>query len=387
MFILEPFVEEKSAAAVRHRRALHQIPETGFEEYKTQRYLQRALESLSGVETEAVAGTGLVAWIRGESEASVGFRADMDALEVTEKTGLSFASQHPGKMHACGHDGHMTMGLLLAQVLSEQRQRLKKSVLLIFQPAEEGPGGAKVLVEAGILEKYRVEAVFGYHLFPEVASGLFATKSGPLMAMTGEFDIELTGKSAHGALPHLGVDALLAASGLVSVLQSVVSRNVKPTESAVLTVGKMISGEKRNVIAGSARLEGTFRAFSKEVFDASVKRMQEIVTSVATGYGCEASIEVRSMYPPVLNDPGLTELFVDAVGRENVLEIEPQMLAEDFSYYQEAVPGLFVFVGCRDAVHGYHFGLHHEKFNFDERVLLNGVSAMIKVFEKAGVLV
>lgn len=387
MFILEPFVEEKSAAAVRHRRALHQIPETGFEEYKTQRYLQRALESLSGVETEAVAGTGLVAWIRGESEASVGFRADMDALEVTEKTGLSFASQHPGKMHACGHDGHMTMGLLLAQVLSEQRHRLKKSVLLIFQPAEEGPGGAKVLVEAGILEKYRVEAVFGYHLFPEVASGLFATKSGPLMAMTGEFDIELTGKSAHGALPHLGVDALLAASGLVSVLQSVVSRNVKPTESAVLTVGKMISGEKRNVIAGSARLEGTFRAFSKEVFDASVKRMQEIVTSVATGYGCEASIEVRSMYPPVLNDPGLTELFVDAVGRENVLEIEPQMLAEDFSYYQEAVPGLFVFVGCRDAVHGYHFGLHHEKFNFDERVLLNGVSAMIKVFEKAGVLV
>lgn len=386
MFILESFVEEKSAVAVRHRRALHQIPETGFEEYKTQRYLQRTLESMAGVETEVVGGTGLVAWIRGESEASVGFRADMDALEVTEKTGLSFASQHPGKMHACGHDGHMTMGLVLAQVLSEQRQRLKKSVLLIFQPAEEGPGGAKVLVEAGILEKYRVEAVFGYHLFPEVASGLFATKSGPLMAMTGEFDIELTGKSAHGALPHLGADALLAASGLVSVLQSVVSRNVKPTESAVLTVGKMISGEKRNVIAGSARLEGTFRAFSKEVFDASIKRMQEIATSVATGYGCEASIEVRSMYPPVLNDPGLTELFVEAVGRENVLEIEPQMLAEDFSYYQEAVPGLFVFVGCRDAVHGYHFGLHHEKFNFDERVLLNGVSAMIKVFEKAGVL-
>jgi len=386
MFIPDQITIDKLELAIRHRRALHQIPEVGFQEVETQRYILSALKDLDGVVVESIAETGVLAWIRGESEKSIAFRADMDALEVTEKTGLAFASSHKGRMHACGHDGHMTMALLLAQLLSEQRHRLKKSVLILFQPAEEGPGGAKVLVESGIFEKYHVESIFGYHLFPEVASGLFATKSGPLMAMTGEFDIEIIGKSAHGAMPHLGKDALLAASSLVSVLQSVVSRNIKPTESAVLTVGKMISGEKRNVIAGHARLEGTFRAFSKDVFETSLSRMEAIVNGVAKGYDCEAEIEVRPMYPPVLNDPALADLFIEAVGRDNVLDIEPQMLAEDFSYYQEAVPGLFVFVGCRDASQGHLFGLHHECFNFDENVLINGVSAMIKVFEKAGVL-
>lgn len=386
MFIPDQITKDKLELAIRHRRALHQIPEVGFQEVETQRYILSALKDLDGVVVESIAKTGVLAWIRGESEKSIAFRADMDALEVTEKTGLAFASSHKGRMHACGHDGHMTMALLLAQLLSEHRHRLKKSVLILFQPAEEGPGGAKVLVESGIFEKYHVESIFGYHLFPEVASGLFATKSGPLMAMTGEFDIEIIGKSAHGAMPHLGKDALLAASSLVSVLQSVVSRNVKPTESAVLTVGKMISGEKRNVIAGHARLEGTFRAFSKDVFETSLSRMEAIVNGVAKGYDCEAEIEVRPMYPPVLNDPALADLFIEAVGRDNVLDIEPQMLAEDFSYYQEAVPGLFVFVGCRDSSQGHLFGLHHECFNFDENVLINGVSAMIKVFEKAGVL-
>lgn len=386
MFMLDQATSNKAELAIRHRRALHQIPEVGFQEVKTQQYLLSALKALEGVVVERIADTGVLAWIPGKSEQCIAFRADMDALEVTEKTGLPFASGHAGKMHACGHDGHMTMALLLAQSLSERRDRLEKSVLIIFQPAEEGPGGAKVLVEAGILEKYKVEAIYGYHLFPEVASGTFATRSGPLMAMTGEFDIEITGKSAHGAMPHLGADALLAASSIVSVLQSVVSRNVKPTEAAVLTVGKMFSGEKRNVIAGQARLEGTFRAFSKEVFEQAIARMEGIVKSVAEGYGCDARIEIRPMYPPVINDPELATLFSDAVGRENVLEIEPQMLAEDFAYYQEAVPGLFVFVGCRDASKGHIFGLHHERFNFDEHVLLNGVAAMLKVFEQSGVL-
>ncbi|SCZ77595.1 M20 metallopeptidase family protein [Acidaminobacter hydrogenoformans] len=386
MFMLDQATSDKSELAIRHRRALHQIPEVGFQEFKTQQYLISSLKSLEGVVVEVVAKTGVLAWIQGRSEQSVAFRADMDALEVTEKTGLPYASGHTGKMHACGHDGHMTMALLLAQSLSERRDRLEKSVLIIFQPAEEGPGGAKVLVEAGILEKYKVEAVYGYHLFPEIASGTFATRSGPIMAMTGEFDIEITGMSAHGAMPHLGSDALLAASSIVSVLQSVVSRNVKPTEAAVLTVGKMFSGEKRNVIAGQARLEGTFRAFSKEVFEQAVARMETIVRSVAEGYGCDAHVEIRPMYPPVINDTALAALFTDAVGKEFVLEIEPQMLAEDFAYYQEAVPGLFVFVGCRDAAKGHIFGLHHECFNFDESVLLNGVAAMLKVFEKSGVL-
>lgn len=386
MFMLDQATSDKSELAIRHRRALHKIPEVGFQEFKTQQYLISSLKSLEGVAVETVAETGVLAWIQGKSEQSVAFRADMDALEVTEKTGLPFASSHTGKMHACGHDGHMTMALLLAQSLSERRDRLEKSVLIIFQPAEEGPGGAKVLVEAGILEKYNVEAVYGYHLFPEIAAGTFATRSGALMAMTGEFDIEITGMSAHGAMPHLGADALLAASSIVSVLQSVVSRNVKPTEAAVLTVGKMFSGEKRNVIAGQARLEGTFRAFSKEVFEQAVARMETIVHSVAEGYGCEARVEIRPMYPPVINDPQLAAQFTDAVGKDFVLEIEPQMLAEDFAYYQEVVPGLFVFVGCRDAAKGHIFGLHHECFNFDESVLLNGVAAMLKVFEKSGVL-
>jgi amidohydrolase len=386
MFILDHETLVLENLATRHRRALHQIPETGFSEVKTQKYLLEALSELEGVIVEIVAGTGVLAWIQGESRDCVAFRADMDALEVTEKTALPFESGHPGMMHACGHDGHMTMALLLTQLISKRRHELKKSVLVIFQPAEEGPGGAKVIMDAGVLEAYQVEAIFGYHLFPEVASGFFATRSGPLMAMTGEFDIDLIGKSAHGAMPNLGTDTIVAASGLVSALQSVVSRNIKPADPAVLTIGKMTAGEKRNVLAGHARLEGTLRAFSTEVFEHATERMKTLAKDIASGYGCDARVEIREMYPPVVNDPDLTELFVEAVGREYVQDIEPQMLAEDFSYYQQAVPGVFVFVGTRDEAKGYTFGLHHEQFNFDERVLLNGVAAMIRTFERGGIL-
>jgi amidohydrolase len=387
MIILEDSINALEEKARHHRRALHRIPELGLKEYKTYQYLMEALSSMEGVVTETVAGTGILAWIQGESKSCVAFRADIDALEVTEKSGAAFASEHSGMMHACGHDGHMTMALLLTEILAKHRNRLKKSVLVIFQPAEEGPGGAETLVGLGVLSRYHVEAIYGYHLFPQVEEGKFATRSGPLMAMTGEFDIDLYGKSAHGAMPDLGADAIVAASALIGALQSIVSRNLQPAEPAVVTVGKMSAGEMRNVLAGHARLEGTYRTFSPRVFEAIAARIKTLSEAVALGFGCEARVEIRGMYPPVINDASLVEMFVKANGRENVEEIMPQMIAEDFSYYQQAVPGLFVFVGSRNADKGFVYGLHHEKFNFDERVLLKGVMGMLKTFEESGVLI
>lgn len=387
MNILETSIENMEKKARQYRRALHQIPESGFKEYKTQKYLLEILSGIEGVKTEPVAGTGVIAWIQGESPVSIAFRTDIDALEVTEKSETEFTSLHPGMMHACGHDGHMTIALLLVEALAQRSNQLKKSILVIFQPAEEGPGGAKTIVDLGILKRFNVEAIYGYHLYPEVEEGKFATRVGPFMSMAGEFDIDLTGKSAHGAMPDLGIDSVVAASAIVSALSTIVSRNLKPSESAVVTVGKLTAGEKRNVIAGRARLEGTIRTFSPEVFDIIVKRMKTIVQGIAQCFGCESTLEIREMYPPVVNNQELAEVFIKANGRENVAEIEPQMLAEDFSYYQQAVPGLFVFIGSRNVEKGFTYGLHHEKFNFDERILMDGVAGMLKTLVESEVLV
>lgn len=364
-----------------HRQNLHRIPELGFEEHKTKAYLRRVLEEL-GYEPLEVCRTGLLVFIEGEGRDTYAFRTDIDALSIDEENDLNFKSEHEGKMHACGHDGHMASLLGLAEYLKDKK--LKKNILLIFQPAEEGPGGAKFIVEEGVLELYNVKGIFGMHLFPTLKEGLVAAKKGPMMAQTGEIDISVKGRSGHGAMPHTTIDTLLITSKLIDAYQSIVARNISPMSNAVLTFGKIRGGSARNIIAEKVEIEGTARAFSREEFDYIMERMCDINRGFERAFGVEIKEDIRPLYPAVYNSPELYEKFVEGLKKKNMdyKEIEAVMLAEDFAYYQEAVDGIFFFLGTGNEEKGYTSPLHSCRFNFDEKVLGIGVEVYISVLEQ-----
>ncbi len=367
-----------------YRRHLHRIPETGFEEFKTNAYLRATLESM-GYKPIDVCQTGLLVYIKGEdSSETYAFRTDIDALNIEEETGVEFESQHKGKMHACGHDGHMATMLGFAHYLIDKK--LKKSILLIFQPAEEGPGGAQFIVKDGILKKYNVKAIFGLHLFPTLPEGVIATKAGALMAQTGEIDIDIKGKSGHGAMPHATIDTLLITSKLLEAYQSIISRNISPMSNAVLTFGKMVGGSARNIIAEHVRIEGTARTFSREEFDFLMTRLKEINRGFEKAFGVEIKEDIRPLYPAVYNSPKLFESFKNAVSNMDFREAEAVMLAEDFAYYQEAVDGLFFFLGTQNDEVGYNNPLHNCRFNFVEEVLVEGVKVYISLLKEFKVI-
>lgn len=363
----------------KHRRYLHTIPELGFEEFKTSKYIKEQLELL-GYSPISILNTGVLVYIEGTEKNTYAFRADIDALPIDEETGVDFASTHQGKMHACGHDGHTSILLGFAEYLKEVKP--KKNILLIFQPAEEGPGGAKFIVDEGYLAKYNVKAVFGLHLFPGLAEGTIGTRPGPFMAQTGEIDILIRGKSGHGAMPHTTIDTVLITAKLLEAYQSIVSRNVSPLDSAVLTFGKIEGGAARNIIAETVKIEGTCRTFSKELFDMIVGRMESIHKGFEQAFGVEITADIRPMYPPVINTPSLYKRFRHATKDFDFVELEPVMLAEDFAFYQEAVSGLFFFLGTRNESLGYVNPLHNCSFNFVEEVLIEGVKVYSKLLEE-----
>ena len=367
-------------------RDLHQIPENGFEEYKTSAYI---IEKLKSFEIEVYAGiaqTGIVGLLRGnEGKETIAFRADMDALSVEEKTNFLYASKHPGMMHACGHDAHMTILLGLAKYLGAHRKYLKQNIVFLFQPAEEGPGGAEPMIQAGVLEQFHIDKILGLHVFPEVDAGRVAAKSGPMMAQAGEFDILIKGRSGHGAIPHMAKDSIVAAAALVSSYQSIVSRSIDPMEGAIVTIGKMWGGERRNIIAGEVHLEGTVRAFREEVFECIKRRMALIAQGIETAYECSVEVVFRDMYPAVTNDEKLFEDFVEAVGKEHVDVIAPQMIAEDFSYFQKEIPGLFFFLGAKSEEHNCIYPLHNCLFQYPEEILMTGVQVYIQYLRHVGV--
>ncbi|MCK5763897.1 MAG: amidohydrolase [Clostridiales bacterium] len=370
---------------IKYRRELHKIPEKGFEEYKTQEYIMNFLENMN-VEYEKVAKTGIIAIIKGiDQTKAVAYRTDIDGLGVTEENTIEYVSIHNGMMHACGHDGHMAITLGTIKYLMENNVVLKENLVFIFQPAEEGPGGAEKIIAEGIFEKYNIREIFGYHVFPEVKENFFSAESGPIMARTGEFDIEIYSKSAHGAMPHKGVDAALLASELLVKFQSIISRSIDPMEPAVLTVGRMEAGERRNVIAGYARLEGTIRAFNEEVY----KQIKETMNNYAKhleNKSVELNIIFRDMYPEVNNSTELVKSFENAVGKERISNLKPQMIAEQFSYRQKVVPGIFVFLGINSVEKGFESPLHSSTFNFDEKMLLNGIEAYLRFLAIRGVI-
>ncbi|MDZ5726266.1 M20 family metallopeptidase [Acetobacterium sp. K1/6] len=372
-------VKNYDEEAIRLRRELHQIPEEGFDLAKTQAYLINYLVDL-GYQPEKVCETGLILYIKGQcDDDAIAFRADMDALCIREEADHDYVSCHPGWMHACGHDGHMTMNLLLAKYLADFPDQRKRSVLLIFQPGEEGPGGAKPMIEAGIFEKYPVKAIFGYHLFPFIEEGMLATKAGPMMAQNSEFFITVRGISGHAAQPQRSMDAIVASASLITCLQSIVSRNTNPMESVVISIGLLNGGTRVNVVADEVKLGGTIRSFSNKSHEKLHRRIEEVVKGVELTHGCNIELEFIEMYPPVINNERLYEIYKELVPRENRVPFRKVMLSEDFSYFQSAVPGLYIGLGTGNEKKGYNKNLHTSGFNFDETVLLKGMEASLKL--------
>ena len=363
-------MSELTKTVVHHRRTLHQIPELAFDLFKTHQYVKDVLTSL-GLDIKVYAKTGIVAAVKGVTEDYIAFRSDMDALPVSEQTGVSFASTHSGAMHACGHDGHMSMLLGFAQWLSTQK--INQSVLLIFQPAEEGPGGAKVMIDEGLFQDFNVKSIFGFHVYPELEEGLVGLVEGPMMPQNAEFDLTVTGLSAHGAQPHKGIDAIVAASQLVQAYQTIVARSTHALQAAVVTIGTISGGEARNIIAGEVKLSGTIRAYDPTTYELIKSRMNEIVAGIESMYGVSIENQIVDYYPPVINDKELVSKVASSLEASQYRYVEPMMFSEDFAFYQQVVPGCFMMLGTMNEAKGFTAPLHNNKFNFTDEVLMKGI--------------
>ncbi len=360
--------------SVQLRRQLHQIPELCFQEKETARFVAAYLEKLGLEVTTGIAGTGIKAVLSGSRPGPVvGLRSDMDALPIEEATGLPFASRHPGQMHACGHDAHMANLLVAARLLSGVRDRLPGTVVFIFQPCEEGApkkekGGAERLIEAGILDHPRLDAMLGLHVLPDLPAGQVAVRPGAMMANVSWIYIHIQGKAAHGAFPHQGIDAIVAAAQAVTQFQTLISRSKDPGEKAVLTIGKISGGVRSNVIAESVDMEGTVRTFSDALEDQIRKGIENILHGLETAFGVKASLEFEKVNPAVVNDAKLVDLalpvFRKILGESNVLATEPLTIGEDFALYSRRLPSLFFFLGS-----GIGNALHSPTFTIDEEIL------------------
>ena len=383
LLVIDDRIKSIEDEVIEIRRRLHRIPEPGLEEVETTRYIYDYLIAM-GINAElGPGGTGVIAFVERKTGArTLAFRADIDALSVEEQTGLEYCSQNKGYMHACGHDGHAAVLLGFAKLLKLLGDELLHNVLLIFQPAEEGPGGAETIVNSGILEKYNVSCIFALHIFPDIPEGKIGCRPGAFLAQTGEFDLMVKGRSCHGAMPQNGRDALVAASNIVLALNTIVSRYIDPVEPAVVTTGRMASGERRNVIAGEAVLEGTMRAFNDTTYNTIRGLVIKMANSICETYGCECTYEIRDMYPAVNNDKELFEMLVEGVNREDFLYLNPLMISEDFSYYQKQVPGLFILLGSRNQDKGYVHPLHSNKFNFNDEILILGIQLFYNLFNR-----
>ncbi|MTI61710.1 MAG: amidohydrolase [Firmicutes bacterium] len=364
------------------RRDIHMYPELGFEEKRTASIIEKELSSL-GIEVKTgVAGTGLVALIKGRQEKPVvGLRADMDALSIAEKNKFSYVSRNKGKMHACGHDGHIAILLGVAEVLSAFKEDIPGQVKLIFQPAEEGPGGALPMIEEGVLDNPKVDIILGLHLWQDIPVGKIGIRDGAEFASVDEFDLIIKGKAAHGASPHQGVDAILTVSQVINSLQSIVSRNVAPTEAAVITVGKINGGYRRNIIADEVNLEGTVRCFSAELRDMIEKRMEEIISGICQGTGCTYILDYRREYPPLINTPEINRqiksVVGDLIGQDSVITLQkPTLGGEDFAFFLGKVPGSFFLLGSGNIEKGITAPQHSSYHNIDEDAIPLGVEIL-----------
>jgi len=363
------------------RRDFHMHPELGFQEVRTASIVARELTALGLEVSTGIAETGVIAMIEGEKPGpTVMLRFDMDALPVTEQTGAEYASQNPGVMHACGHDGHTAVGLTVARILHARREALAGTVKLVFQPGEEGLNGAERMVAEGALLNPRPDMALGLHVWNERPVGWLGVSPGAVMASSEIFKIRLTGKGGHGALPQQTVDPVLAAAQVVSALQSIIARNVSPLDSAVVSVTQILSGETFNVIPSEARMQGTIRTFDPEVRRTVLERFTQIVEGVSAAMGCQSEIELTALTPAVINDPAVTER-VQAASTRLFPELKQvrdfrTMGSEDMAFFLNEVPGCFFFVGSANEEAGLNFPHHHPRFDIDERALPQAVALM-----------
>lgn len=359
---------------VTRRRELHRHPELAFEEVWTSGVVARELTEL-GLEVQTgLARTGVVGILEGAHDGpTVLVRADMDALPVTEENTFDYISQIPGKMHACGHDGHVTVALAVAKMLSAHRDDLHGRVKFVFQPGEEAGKGAKAMVQDGVLENPRPDVSLGLHLWTPLKSGVIGIAEGPVMAGCTIFDIKIEGKGGHAAQPHTTVDPLLCAATLVTALQSIVSRNVDPLDTAVLSITYLRAGETYNVIPETASLKGTFRAFRPEVRDLMLRRLHEVTQSICAAMGCTSEISYTHDTNPVVNNPEVTRrlrrVFAPIAGEDHLDTNARTMSSEDMSHLMTDIPGVYFFVGAADAEAPAYYGHHHPRFTFDENAM------------------
>ncbi len=374
----------KDLAAWRHE--LHAHPETAFEEEGTADFVARRLQEF-GVEVHrGLAGTGVVGTLKGSRPGAraIGLRADMDALHIHERTGVDYASQNPGKMHACGHDGHTTMLLGAARYLAETRN-FAGTVHFIFQPAEENEGGGRVMVQEGLFEKFPVEAVFGMHNWPGMPVGKFALRTGPMMASFDIFEITVKGKGTHAALPHLGVDPVVAAAQIAMGLQTIASRSIHPLDSAVVSVTQIHGGDTWNVIPDEVVLRGTARSFKPELQDAIEAGIRRIAEGIAAAMGASVTVRYERRYPPTVNSAAETEIAAAAAaevaGETNVdRELTPTMGSEDFAFMLQAKPGAYLFIGNGGGRNGP--SLHNPHYDFNDEILPIGASYWARLVER-----
>ncbi len=356
------------------RRDLHRHPELGFEEIRTAGVITNELQKLPLEITTGVGKTGVTALLKGDSPGRVALlRFDMDALPVTEQTSAVYASETPGKMHACGHDGHVAIGLTAARILAAHRHEIKGAIKFIFQPAEEGQGGAEAMISGGVMENPHPDFALALHLWNDKPLGWLGITPGPMMAGAEIFSVRLTGRGGHGALPQQAVDPVVAAAQVITALQSVVSRNVSPLQAAVISVTQINGGETFNVIPPSVQFQGTIRSFDSEVRQKLLERFREVVNGVSGGMGCQAEIELTPLTPAVVNDPEITLDLRSIAGQlfpmATIDADYHTMGSDDMAFILEKVPGCYMMVGSSNPSKGLDYGHHHPKFDFDESVL------------------
>ncbi len=373
------------------RRDIHAHPELCFQEDRTSELIAKQLTDWGIPVHRGLGKTGVVGIVKnGTSKRAVGLRADIDALPMTEHNKFAHASVHAGKMHACGHDGHTAMLLSAAQHLAKHRD-FDGTVYLIFQPAEEGGGGAREMIKDGLFEQFPMEAIFGAHNWPGMAAGQFALRSGPVFASSNEFKITLRGKGAHAAMPHNGIDPIPAACQMVQAFQTIITRNKRPIDAGVISVTMIHAGEATNVVPDSCEIQGTVRTFTLEVLDLIERRMRQITEATAEAFEVSCEFSFKRNYPPTINhdaESGFArQQLAEMVGAANVHDFEPTMGAEDFSFFLQKIPGCYFLIGNGDGTHregGHGMGpcmLHNPSYDFNDELIPLGGSMWVRMAE------
>jgi amidohydrolase len=392
MNLIDRIVQFQSDIA-RIRRDLHAHPELRFEEVRTAEIVAARLAEWGYAVDRGMGKTGVVGTLKvGSGPMTIGLRADMDALPLAEHNTFAHRSQHDGRMHACGHDGHTAMLLAAAQYLAESRS-FDGTLNVIFQPAEEGGGGARVMMEDGLFDRFPCDAVFGMHNWPGADVGTFGVTAGPMMASSNEFEITITGRGAHAAMPHNGVDPIMTAVSIAQALQTLITRNKKPIDTAVLSITQIHAGDAYNIVPNEAVLRGTVRTFTTAVLDQIETGMRRIVDGSAATFGTEVALRFHRNYPPLVNHAKETafcaSVMRDVVGEAHTrVDIEPTMGSEDFAFMLEAKPGCYVFIGNGDGAHrdlGHGMGpcmLHNPSYDFNDALIPIGATYWVRLVEK-----